>query len=92
MITKAILSVTKSSYHEVANECSIECRLFQVFSNIKHQGTLYDCPRHLYDQIDFAREACTAAELDHIKFTIQANAFMANPENVILSMAGMFNS
>ena len=75
----------------VANECYIECRLFQVFSNIKHRSTIIDGPRHLYDQIDFAREACTSAELDHIKLTIQVNAFMANPENVILSMAGMLN-
>ena len=66
-------------------------KTLQVFANIKHKSTIVDGPRHLVDEVMWAREAL---EEEHpvpyevVKKSIQNNASMAHPESLLIALCG----
>ena len=63
-----------------------------MFITIKHINKATDGPgpKHIYREIQLVNLHCTDDEKSVALKTIQDNAWLAHPENIILAMCGMF--
>ena len=64
--------------------------ILQVFANIKLKDRITDAAVHIFDEIRLTREHCQTEEKKVIFQSIQHNAFMANPESMVLTMIGRY--
>ena len=61
-----------------------------MFANIKLKDRITDAAVHIFDEIRLTREHCQPEEKKVIFQSIQHNAFMANPESMVLTMIGKY--
>ena len=63
----------------------------KVFADIMYKEGLHNGPKHLFRMIELIRYYMDSDEQAVLFKSIQENSYLANPENILLAMAGKFN-